>query len=241
MIKKILLTNIARIAASLWLSMIIIPLASTHDGWYLHDSDGNPIRDSYGRCVFAVLGNMIDECEEEREEVAIIEPQQAPEPVARPEPIVEVEPVHVTQKAPVKPKYVKTKPELKPKPKVAILNLNESGGSNFATASAELSINAQELLANLVNRIETANIVPSNVTIEGHTDSRGSESLNQRLSLQRAQSVAIYLATLGVDPIALHVAGKGELQPIADNNTKSGRARNRRVAIRVTGQRTIIK
>ena len=57
MTRKILLT----IAASVWLSIVIIPLASTHDGWYLHDSDGNPIRDGYGRCVFAVLGNMIDE------------------------------------------------------------------------------------------------------------------------------------------------------------------------------------
>ena len=143
------------------------------------------------------------------------------------------------QPKPVQP--VPVAPRTPVKPKVEILNLSESGGSNFTTASSELSINAQTLLTNLTNRIRAANIVPSNVTIEGHTDSQGSESYNQKLSLQRAQSVAIYLATLGIDPRVIRVAGKGELQPIADNNTKSGRAANRRVAIRVTGQHTVIK
>ncbi len=236
MTRKILLS----IASSLWLSIVIIPIASTHNGWYLHDSDGNPIRDGNGRCVLSVSGNMIDECEDDN---TVYEPKYAPEPAdiapPLPDPVIEIPMVVASQPKPVQPAPVARKTPVKPK--VEILNLNESGGSNFTTASSELSINAQTLLTNLVNRISAANIVPSNVTIEGHTDSRGSESYNQKLSLQRAQSVAIYLATLGINPRVIHVAGKGELLPIADNNTKSGRAANRRVAIRVTGQRPVIQ
>lgn len=72
----------------------------------------------------------------------------------------------------------------------------------------------------------------------GHTDSVGSDAYNQKLSLRRADAVKAYLVSKGLDQARLYTEGKGETQPIADNATAEGRARNRRVVIEVVGTRT---
>ncbi len=69
------------------------------------------------------------------------------------------------------------------------------------------------------------------LSIIGHTDSTGSEAVNNPLSIERAQSVRDYLAARGVSPARIQIAGRGEREPIADNNTEAGRAKNRRVEI----------
>ena len=69
------------------------------------------------------------------------------------------------------------------------------------------------------------------LTVVGHTDSTGSDQYNQRLSEQRALSVAQYLETKRVDGMRLAVAGKGEGQPVASNDSEAGRQANRRVEI----------
>jgi outer membrane protein OmpA-like peptidoglycan-associated protein len=69
------------------------------------------------------------------------------------------------------------------------------------------------------------------ITVEGHTDSKGSEAYNQKLSENRALSVSDYLIGKGVKKQRMAAIGKGELRPIADNNTISGRAQNRRVEL----------
>ncbi len=71
------------------------------------------------------------------------------------------------------------------------------------------------------------------IDIYGHTDSTGSDSYNQGLSERRAQSVANYLVTRGIDRVRIGTRGYGESQPIADNATEAGRAANRRVEIRI--------
>jgi outer membrane protein OmpA-like peptidoglycan-associated protein len=71
------------------------------------------------------------------------------------------------------------------------------------------------------------------IDIYGHTDSTGSEAYNQGLSERRAQSVADYLTSRGVDRVRLATRGFGESQPIADNSTDAGRAANRRVELRI--------
>lgn len=72
----------------------------------------------------------------------------------------------------------------------------------------------------------------------GHTDSVGSDAYNQKLSLRRADAVKAYLVSKGLDQARLYTEGKGETQPIADNATAEGRAKNRRVVIEVVGTRT---
>ena len=70
------------------------------------------------------------------------------------------------------------------------------------------------------------------VEVAGHTDASGSEGYNMRLSIMRAESVRDYLAGQGIDPGRLVVQGYGESQPIADNSTEEGRAKNRRIELR---------
>ncbi len=69
------------------------------------------------------------------------------------------------------------------------------------------------------------------LTIVGHTDSTGSPAINDPLSMARANSVRDYLVTRGVPASHVQTAGRGEREPVADNATEAGRARNRRVEI----------
>ena len=71
----------------------------------------------------------------------------------------------------------------------------------------------------------------------GHADSVGSDAYNQRLSVRRAESVKAYLVSKGVEANRVYTEGKGEKQPVADNKTRDGRAKNRRVEIEVIGTR----
>ena len=101
------------------------------------------------------------------------------------------------------------------------------GGASFATGSARLTAELQALLdigAGILLRNPTLTM-----TIEGHTDSIGSEEANQRLSEARARAAAEYLIAAGIAPERLEALGYGESAPIADNDTNEGRARNRRV------------
>ena len=83
-------------------------------------------------------------------------------------------------------------------------------------------------LSTILNKYEDTNIL-----LEGHTDSTGSEEYNLDLSKKRAQSVANYLATQNVNPTRFTIMGYGESQPIASNETVEGRAQNRRVEVAI--------
>jgi outer membrane protein OmpA-like peptidoglycan-associated protein len=83
-------------------------------------------------------------------------------------------------------------------------------------------------LATILNKYEDTNIL-----LEGHTDSTGSEAYNLDLSNRRAQAVADYLATQNVNPARFSITGYGESQPIASNETSEGRAQNRRVEVAI--------
>jgi OOP family OmpA-OmpF porin len=71
----------------------------------------------------------------------------------------------------------------------------------------------------------------------GHTDSVGSDAYNQKLSIRRSEAVKSYLVSKGVEKNRVYTEGKGEKQPVADNKTAEGRAKNRRVEIEVVGTR----
>lgn len=73
------------------------------------------------------------------------------------------------------------------------------------------------------------------IAISGYTDSDGSESYNKRLSTNRASAVRYYLISRGVSSKKLKAVGYGESNPIADNSTKEGKAKNRRIEFNVKG------
>lgn len=81
----------------------------------------------------------------------------------------------------------------------------------------------------------------TNINIYGHTDSRGTDEYNQSLSERRANSVVSYLVSLGLAKSRLYAMGVGEREPVADNNTEAGRAKNRRVEFAITANEEMIK
>ena len=72
----------------------------------------------------------------------------------------------------------------------------------------------------------------------GHTDAVGTDAYNQKLSVARSEAVKAYLVSKGIDKNRIYTEGKGETSPVADNKTKEGRAKNRRVEIEVVGTRS---
>ena len=100
---------------------------------------------------------------------------------------------------------------------------------NFAFDSAELDASARAALDSAVAVIRDHREVQLDVV--GHTDSSGPEEYNQRLSERRAQAAVDYLVSKGVDRSQLRAVGRGEASPVASNDTRDGRARNRRVEL----------
>ena len=90
-------------------------------------------------------------------------------------------------------------------------------------------------LDDLVGKVKGLNLEV--VIAVGHTDSVGSDSYNQALSVRRSEAVKAYLVSKGIEKNRVYTEGKGEKQPVADNKTTEGRAKNRRVEIEVVGTR----
>ena len=109
------------------------------------------------------------------------------------------------------------------------LKLNIPSDVSFDTGRADIKPNLRPILDQFASGFSTQ--PNTEVRIVGHTDSTGSDALNDRLSVQRAEAAKQYLAARGVDPNRVVIAGRGEHEPIADNSTEAGRARNRRVEI----------
>ena len=112
-------------------------------------------------------------------------------------------------------------------------------GILFKVGSADLSQTAKDDLRKLASSL--AEYPDTDVLVEGHTDSSGSEELNQRLSERRASAVANYINSMNIDRNRLVTRGHGELQPIADNATKEGKMQNRRVEIAITANEKMKK
>ncbi|MFE8646867.1 outer membrane protein OmpA [Sphingomonas sp. NCPPB 2930] len=90
-------------------------------------------------------------------------------------------------------------------------------------------------LDDLVSKVKGVNLEV--IIAVGHTDSVGSDAYNQKLSVRRAEAVKAYLVSKGIERNRVYTEGKGEKQPVADNKTAEGRAKNRRVEIEVVGTR----
>ena len=105
----------------------------------------------------------------------------------------------------------------------------------FETGSAQLLPMSWGLLDEVAHTLQV-NPGLVRLAIEGHTDNTGSDEVNRRLSLARAESVRAYLVAQGVSPTRLKAEGYGSSMPVADNNTDAGRTANRRVAFRIMEQ-----
>jgi OmpA-OmpF porin, OOP family len=102
---------------------------------------------------------------------------------------------------------------------------------NFEFDSAKLLPASEVILDEVVTVLKNNPTVK--IEIEGHTDGKGSDEYNMKLSQNRADSVHKYLITKGIEAARLSTKGYGESKPIADNNTDEGRAQNRRIELTV--------
>jgi len=112
------------------------------------------------------------------------------------------------------------------------LVLTISGSVLFETNESELMSAAKKKLERVASVLQDRDGWKK-VVVVGHTDSRGPEDYNQKLSQERARSVRQYLVDKGMDASAIAAEGEGEGDPIATNETPAGRARNRRVELRI--------
>jgi len=201
-------------------SLAMMTTAATADGHmvneYVTNSSGQVWKNSYGECWrdrFAATSDKKEECGYEPPPPPVVE---APAPVV-------VEAVV----APAAATVTMIKEEI----------INISAALLFGFDSAKLSDDAKAVLDERISKYKGKAELTENVQVIGHTDSTGPEAYNQGLSEKRAQSVATYLeSNTNITDDRIDAIGKGESEPVASNNSRDGRAQNRRVEIHVKGK-----
>jgi OOP family OmpA-OmpF porin len=152
---------------------------------------------------------------------AIVAPKvvaPAPAPVAAPAPA----PVAKPAPAPV------------PVP-VAAAKVTYAADAFFDFDKSVLKAEGKAKLDDLVAKVKGISLEV--VIAVGHADATGADAYNQKLSVRRSEAVKAYLVSKGIEKNRIYTEGKGEAQPVADNKTKEGRAKNRRVEVEVVGTR----
>jgi OOP family OmpA-OmpF porin len=125
-------------------------------------------------------------------------------------------------------------PATPPKPVAEKVTL--AADSHFDFDKAVLKAEGKAQLDDLVGKLKAVNLEV--IIAIGHTDSVGSVAYNKKLSVRRAEAVKAYLVSKGIEANRVYTEGKGKSQPIADNKTAEGRAKNRRVEVEVVGSRS---
>lgn len=152
---------------------------------------------------------------------AIVPPAPAPAPA--PAPVVEPAPA---------PKVVAPAPAPAP---VLASKVTYAADAFFDFDKAVLKPEGKAKLEDLVSKVKGINLEV--IIAVGHTDWIGTVAYNQKLSVRRAEAVKAFLVSKGIEKNRVYTEGKGKSQPIADNKTAEGRAKNRRVEIEVVGTR----
>jgi OOP family OmpA-OmpF porin len=149
-------------------------------------------------------------------------PPPAPKPAPPPPPKPAPAPAEAPKPAPAKPKPVAEK-------------ITFAADVFFDFDKSVIKPEGKSKLDDVSSKVRGINLEV--VIAIGHADSIGSDAYNQRLSVRRAESVKAYLVSKGIEPNRVYTEGKGEKQPVADNKTREGRAKNRRVELEVIGTR----
>jgi outer membrane protein OmpA-like peptidoglycan-associated protein len=110
--------------------------------------------------------------------------------------------------------------------------LNMPGNITFQTSSSDINANFYNVLNSVVLVLKEYN--KTLIDVMGHTDSTGSDAINQPLSERRAANVGQYLISQGIDARRVATQGFGKSRPVASNDTPEGRSQNRRVELQLT-------
>jgi OmpA-OmpF porin, OOP family len=180
--------------------------AKTPTSAYVQDARGVIARDPYGLCWHTGYWTPADSVPGCDGELA----QAAPAPVApAPEPVAPPAPAPTSQK------------------------VTFAADAFFDFDKAVLKPEGKAKLDDLTSKLGDLNLEV--IIAVGHTDSIGSVAYNQKLSIRRAEAVKAYLVHKGIESNRVYTEGKGKSQPVADNKSAAGRAKNRRVEIEVVG------
>jgi outer membrane protein OmpA-like peptidoglycan-associated protein len=117
------------------------------------------------------------------------------------------------------------------------VTFDENSGVYFATNKADINGKSEISLLKLINIFQK--YPKTNIIVEGHTDSTGSDAYNMELSKKRAQSVTDYLAANGISNSRIETNWYGEEQPKYDNSTEEGRSKNRRVEVAIVANQEL--
>lgn len=151
---------------------------------------------------------------------AIVAPKPAPVVAPAPAPVVKPAPAPAPAPAPVV---------------MAPAKVTYAADAFFDFDKSVLKPEGKAKLDDLVAKVKDINLEV--VIAVGHTDATGPDGYNQKLSVRRSEAVKAYLESKGIEKNRIYTEGKGEAQPVADNKTKEGRSKNRRVEVEVVGTR----
>ncbi|MDY7546757.1 OmpA family protein [Glaciimonas sp. CA11.2] len=179
--------------------------AKTPTSAYVQDARGTIARDPYGLCWHTGYWTPADSVPGCDGELA----QAAPVPAPAPAPVAPVAAAPTSQK------------------------VTFAADAFFDFDKAVLKPEGKAKLDDLTSKLGGLNLEV--IIAVGHTDSIGSVAYNQKLSIRRAEAVKAYLVHKGIESNRVYTEGKGKSQPVADNKTAAGRAKNRRVEIEVVG------
>ncbi len=187
--------------------------AKTPNSAYVQDARGVIVRDPFGLCWrtgYWTPADAVPGCDGEIAKPAPA-PAAAPAPAPAPAPVVVV-PAPVSEK------------------------VTFAADAFFDFDKSVLKPDGKAKLDDLASKLQGMNLEV--IIAVGHTDSVGSDAYNQKLSVRRSEAVKAYLVSKGIEANRVYTEGKGEKQPVADNKSAAGRAKNRRVEIEVVGTRT---
>jgi len=157
----------------------------------------------------------------------------APRPAPAPAPAAAPAPAPVAPAAPVAAVVAPAAPAAAAAP--VSEKVTFAADAFFDFDKSVLKSEAKAKLDDLVGK--TSAVALEVIIAVGHTDAAGTDAYNQKLSVQRSEAVKAYLVGKGIEKNRVYTEGKGEKQPVADNKTAEGRAKNRRVEIEVVGTR----
>ncbi len=193
---------------------------------YLTDARNDVVKSDFGLCWHTSSWTPADAIEGCDGAIAKAEPVAAPAPAPEPAPAAAAPaPAPVVAAEPAAPAAAAAPTSQK---------VSYSADAFFDFDKSVLKPEGKAKLTDLAAKLQDTDIEV--IVATGHTDWTGTEAYNMKLSMRRAQAVKAFLVSKGIPAERIFTEGKGESQPVADNHTREGRAKNRRVDIEVVGK-----